>query len=317
MADTTIAEKIAQAETERQRIAANIADAYDEAEAKGATMPATENSANLAQTVASIPTGSTPTLQSKTVTPTTSQQSVTPDSGYDGLSDVTVNATPLEAKTVTPTSQQQVVTPTAPNIGLSSVTVGAAPTPTLITKQISANGTYTAADDDADGYSEVTVAVEDASKEALNGIISRDLTEIVSEATQIGNYAFYFWASLTSGSFPNVTSVGAAAFYGCSALSNISIPSARTIYTSAFRNCTSLAKILLPNATTINRLAFDGCTDLTTLILKERATLNDGNAIPTQTIVYVKNSDLAWYSTATNWSAIYADGRIKSIDELP
>lgn len=36
----------------------------------------------------------TPTLQSKTVTPTTSQQSVTPDTGYDGLSSVTVNAMP-------------------------------------------------------------------------------------------------------------------------------------------------------------------------------------------------------------------------------
>ena len=45
MADTTIAEKIAQAETERQRIAANIAAAYTEAEAKGATMPETGENA--------------------------------------------------------------------------------------------------------------------------------------------------------------------------------------------------------------------------------------------------------------------------------
>jgi len=85
--------------SEINRIKANIAAAYTEAEAKGATMPATENSANLAQTVASIPE---------------------------------------------------------------------AVQPTLITKQITENGTYTAEDDNADGYSQVTVEVVASSKHIVD-----------------------------------------------------------------------------------------------------------------------------------------------------
>ena len=45
--------------------------------------------------------GDTPTYQSKTISPSTSVQTVTADSGYDALSDVTVNAIQTETKSVT------------------------------------------------------------------------------------------------------------------------------------------------------------------------------------------------------------------------
>lgn len=77
---------------------------------------------NFPTAITAIPSGGG-TYQSKTATPTASEQTITPDTGYDGLSAVTVNPAPLEAKTITPSAQEQVVTPTAPNIGLSSVTV--------------------------------------------------------------------------------------------------------------------------------------------------------------------------------------------------
>lgn len=52
---------------------------------------------------------------------------------------------------------------------------GGGSTPTLITKQITENGTYAAADDNADGYSEVTVNVD--LKAFVNNIVNAELNE--------------------------------------------------------------------------------------------------------------------------------------------
>lgn len=84
--------------TEIDRIIGHVSDAHERVKAKGGTTAAPYLIANLADAIDTIPEAVDPKLQSKTVTPTTSQQSVTPDSGYDGLSKVTVNAMPTAAQ---------------------------------------------------------------------------------------------------------------------------------------------------------------------------------------------------------------------------
>ena len=61
----------------------------------------TSNGASDVTNYASISVNVQPTLQSKTVTPTKSKQTVSPDTNYDALSSVTVNAIPAQYITTT------------------------------------------------------------------------------------------------------------------------------------------------------------------------------------------------------------------------
>lgn len=95
---------------------------------------------NGAGTVSGVSGGGNYNLQSKTVTPTKQQQSITPDAGYYGLSDVTVNAIPQAYQDVSS------VTATAPDVlsGKVFVTASGAVTAGTMANNGAVNKTLTA-----------------------------------------------------------------------------------------------------------------------------------------------------------------------------
>lgn len=76
--------------TEITRLQTAKTDIKTAIEAKGVTVPSSAKIDVFDDYIAQIPTGGS--YQSKTVSPTESSQTVSPDSGYDALSSVTVNA---------------------------------------------------------------------------------------------------------------------------------------------------------------------------------------------------------------------------------
>ena len=118
--------------------------------------------------------------------------------------------------------------------------------------------------------------------------IERSIESIkLSNATSIGDYAFYSCNNLTEASFPNATSISENAFFDCNNLTKASFPNATSIGQKAFYGCSSLATIYVgTNTSTICKLsntnAFTNCTKLTN--------------------IYVPASLVSSYKSATNWS---------------
>ncbi|MBE6667251.1 MAG: leucine-rich repeat domain-containing protein [Ruminococcaceae bacterium] len=111
--------------------------------------------------------------------------------------------------------------------------------------------------------------------------------------TNIGDYAFYDYDSLTSVTIPDsvksigmeafcdcnclisvtignsVTSIGYSAFKGCTSLTGVTIPNSVTsIGNSAFAYCYSITNVTIPDSvTSIGKYAFEGCSSLTSVTI--------------------------------------------------
>ena len=146
---------------------------------------------NGAGTVSGVAGGGNYNLQSKSVTPTKQQQSITPDSGYYGLSDVTVNAIPQAYQDVSS------VTATAPDVlsGKVFVTAAGAVTTGTMANNGAVNKTLTAQEQSYtipkgyhSGAGSVSISPESKtatptkSKQTINPTAGKVLTSVIVEA---------------------------------------------------------------------------------------------------------------------------------------
>ena len=292
------------------------------------------------------------TLQEKTITPTTTQQEVIPDSDYNGLGKVIVNAVDSSIdENIKSSNIKKDIT----ILGVEgTLEEGITPSGEL---SITQNGTY-----DVTEYATVNVASEDPLKKARS-IIDKTITSYSDdELTEIGIYMFYNCSKMAELNTPNVTIVGEYAFqgskiptiyfpklteavqntfrnaksiksldlpnciklgnasvYSCTALTSINIPKVEELVRACMTSCTSLEHIDLPVCTTIGTQVFNKCTALKTVILRSETicTLAGTDAFGSCSAlesIYVPDELVDEYKAATNWSSFAS--QIKPLGEL-
>lgn len=136
-------------------------------------------------------------------------------------------------------------------------------------------------------------------------------------AISINEKAFASCSNLRTIDFENVMVINQYAFYR-SGLRNLYAPSTITLASYSFYQAYYVTRLFFPNVEEIGSASFAYCNALRTIVLHKHANLQNSNILNNgcPAIIYVKPEDLSWYSTATNWSTLYVQNRIKSIEDL-
>lgn len=244
-----------------------------------------------------------PILQEKSVTPTKSEQAVVPDTGFDGLSRVNVEAIPEQyiipegTKSITKNGSHDVKEVASVNVnvpipegyiqpsgtkdvtenGMHDVTEYASVNvavpekmPVLQDKTITENGTYTA-DAGYDGFGTVTVNVPTG--EDLNGLLTEqenliaELQETLRTKVESGggaeDHLGDFLTDTLTDIDSDVTKIVSYGSYGRTALKTVNLPSCTDIDSYAFRGCSNITNVNTPIVASVGSYAFYGCSKLT------------------------------------------------------
>lgn len=278
--------------SEITRIQGNIADAYTEANAKGATMPATQNSDNLASTIATISTGVTPT---GTITITS-----------NGITDVTNYANAdVQVPTTAPALYREFA------INSTGFLV-----PNTTTTHIM----------DFTGMTDVSnYALADAYMQntAISGTV--DMSDLISLSGSYACYSMFFGCiGLISANLSALTTISGGyacnnMFIGCTGLTSFDLSALTTITSggiygcsSMFSGCTGLISANLSALTTIAasnacNSMFAGCTSLATVYIGGTTAIDFGtrtNQFSNMFVGCTQNIDV--YAPAANQAQIEA-----------
>ena len=151
--------------------------------------------------------------------------------------------------------------------------------PTLIEKTITENGTYAAEDDDADGYSSVTVDVANSYSQADNGkvVSNQELvaqTAYPTEITENDTYDTTNYNSITVNVSGGGSNVVARCTFNFSEIQFSLEDENRTIADNTFYEDSALISVTISNnATSIGQNAFSGCSVLETVTSETNSSL--------------------------------------------